>query len=86
MSLIKVSSQSRTASVAGAIAGIVREEGKAEIQMIGAGSINQAMKAMVLARGYLKEDGLDVICYPEFVDLDFDGRLVTALKLIVEPR
>ena len=86
MTLIKVSSQSRTASVAGAIAGIVREEGKAEIQMIGAGSINQAMKAMVLARGYLKEDGFDVVFYPEFVDLDFDGRNVTAIKIIVEPR
>lgn len=86
MTLIKVSSQSKTASVAGAIAGQVRQEGRAEIQTIGAGSINQAMKAMVLTRGYLKEDGLDVICYPEFVDLDFDGRLVTALKLTVEPR
>ncbi|MDP2162094.1 MAG: stage V sporulation protein S [Flavobacterium sp.] len=86
MSLIKVSSQSRTASIAGAIAGTVRDEGKAEIQSIGAGSINQTMKAMVLARGYLKEDGIDVICYPEFVDLDFDGREVTAIKLIVEPR
>lgn len=86
MTLIKVSSQSRTAAVAGAIAGQVRQEGKTEVQTIGAGSINQAMKAMVLARGYLKEDGLDVICYPEFVDLDFDGRLVTALKLIVGPR
>lgn len=86
MSLIKVSSNSRTASVAGAIAGTVREDGKAEIQSIGAGSINQTMKAMVLARGYLKQDGIDVICYPEFVDLDFDGREVTAIKLIVEPR
>jgi len=86
MTLIKVSSQSRTAAVAGAIAGQVRQEGKTEVQTIGAGSINQAMKAMVLARGYLKEDGFDVICYPEFVDLDIDGRLVTALKLIVEPR
>jgi stage V sporulation protein S len=86
MDLIKVSSNSRTASVAGAIAGTVRENGKAEIQSIGAGSINQVMKAMVLARGYLKQDGIDVICYPEFVDLDFDGREVTAIKLIVEPR
>lgn len=54
--------------------------------MIGAGSINQDMKAMVLARGYLKEDGLDIICYPEFVDLEFDGRLVTAIKIIFENR
>jgi len=86
MTLIKVSSQSKTSSVAGAIAGTFREFNRAEIQTIGAGSLNQAMKALILARGYLKEDGLDVICYPEFVDLDFDGRLVTALKLIVEPR
>ena len=55
-------------------------------QTIGAGSLNQAMKAMVLARRYLQDDGIDVIFYPEFVDLDFDGREVTAIKLIVEPR
>jgi stage V sporulation protein S len=60
MTLIKVKSESRTASVAGAIAGIVRSEGKAEIQTIGAGSLNQAMKALILARGYLKDDGFDV--------------------------
>jgi stage V sporulation protein S len=86
MTLIKVKSESRTASVAGAIAGIVRSEGKAEIQTIGAGSLNQAMKAMALARGYLKENGIVVFCYPELVDLDFDGRTVNAIKLIVEPR
>jgi stage V sporulation protein S len=86
MTLIKVKSESRTASVAGAIAGIVRSEGRAEVQTIGAGSLNQAMKAMSLARGFLKENGLDVICYPELIDLDFDGRIVTAIKLIVEPR
>ena len=86
MDLIKVSSQSRTASVSGAIAGSVRENGRVEIQTIGAGSLNQAMKALILARGYLKDDGFDVVFYPEFVDLDFDGRLVTAIKLIVEPR
>jgi len=86
MTLIKVSSQSRTAAVAGAIAGSVRENGRVEIQTIGAGSLNQAMKALVLARRYLQEDGIDAIFYPEFVDLDFDGRPVTAIKLIVEPR
>ncbi len=86
MDLIKVSSQSRTASVAGTIAGSVRENGRVEIQTIGAGSLNQAMKALILARGYLKDDGFDVVFYPEFVDLDFDGRLVTAIKIIVEPR
>jgi stage V sporulation protein S len=86
MTLIKVSSQSRTASVAGAIAGIFRENNRAEIQTIGAGSLNQAMKALILARGYLKDDGFDVVFYPEFVDLDFDGRLVTAIKITVENR
>jgi len=86
MDTIKVSSQSRTASVAGAIAGTFRENKRAEIQTIGAGSLNQAMKALILARGYLKDDGFDVVFYPEFVDLDFDGRLVTAIKIIVESR
>ena len=86
MDLIKGSSQSRTASVAGAIAGIFRENNRAEIQTIGAGSLNQAMKALILARGYLKDDGFDVVFYPEFVDLDFDGRLVTAIKITVENR
>jgi stage V sporulation protein S len=65
---------------------LFRENKRAEIQTIGAGSLNQAMKALILARGYLKDDGFDVVFYPEFVDLDFDGRLVTAIKIIVEPR
>jgi len=86
MTLIKVSSQSRTASVAGAIAGTFRENKRAEIQTIGAGSLNQAMKALILAGGYLKDNGFAIVFYPEFVDLDFDGRLVTAIKIIVEPR
>jgi len=86
MTLIKVSSQSRTASVAGAIAGTFREFNRAEIQTIGAGSLNQAMKALVLARRYLQEDGIDAIFYSEFVDLYFDGRLATAIKIFVEPR
>ncbi|MBE0688140.1 MAG: stage V sporulation protein S [Anaerolineaceae bacterium] len=86
MTLIKVSSQSRTASVAGAIAHTIRENGRAEIQTIGAGSLNQALKALILARGYLKDDGFDIVFYPEFVDLDFDGRPVTAIKIIVESR
>ena len=86
MYTIKVKSDSKTASVAGSIAGTFRENKRAEIQTIRAGSLNQAMKALILARGYLKDDGLDVVFYPEFVDLDFDGRIVTAIKLIVEPR
>jgi len=83
---VKVKSDSRPASVAGSIAGNFHEFKRAEIQTIEAGSLNQAMKALILARGYLKDDGFDVVIIPEFVDLDFDGRPVTAIKIIVEPR
>jgi stage V sporulation protein S len=86
MDIIKVKANSRTAAVAGAIAGVVREHHRAEVQAIGAGAINQSVKALVLARGYLAEDGINVICYPEFVDVDIDGKVRTAVKLTVEPR
>jgi stage V sporulation protein S len=86
MEIIKVKANSRTAAVAGAIAGVVREHKRAEVQAIGAGAVNQAIKALVLARGYLAEDGIDVICMPEFVDVDIDGKVRTAIKLVVEPR
>jgi len=86
MNVIKVKANSRTAAVAGAIAGVVREHKRAEVQAIGAGAVNQAIKALVLAKGYLAEDGLPVICIPEFVDVDIDGKVRTAIKLVVEPR
>lgn len=86
MDIIKVKATSRTAAVAGAIAGVVREHKRAEVQAIGAGAVNQAVKALVLARGYLAEDGIQVICFPEFVDVDIDGKVRTAIKLTVEPR
>jgi stage V sporulation protein S len=86
MDIIKVKANSRTAAVAGAIAGVIREHKHAEVQAIGAGAVNQAVKALVLARGYLAEDGIPVICMPEFVDVDIDGKIRTAVKLIVEPR
>lgn len=86
MDVIKVKANSRTAAVAGAIAGVVREHNRAEVQAIGAGAINQAVKALVLAKGYLAEDGIPIVCIPEFVDVDIDGKIRTAIKLIVEPR
>jgi stage V sporulation protein S len=86
MDIIKVKANSRTAAVAGAIAGVIREHKHAEVQAIGAGAVNQAVKALVLARGYLAEDGIPVICMPEFVDVDIEGKIRTAIKLIVEPR
>src|SRR3972149_2795806 len=86
MDVIKVSGSSRTSAVAGAIAGVFREHKRAEVQAIGAGAVNQAIKALVLARGYLKEDGYDVICAPEFADVEIDGKVRTAIKLVVVER
>jgi len=86
MDIIKVKANSRTAAVAGAIAGVMREHKHAEVQAIGAGAVNQAVKAMVLARGYLAEDGISVVFMAEFVDVDIEGKVRTAIKLIVEPR
>lgn len=86
MDVIKVSARSRTASVAGAIAGVVRESKKAEVQAIGAGAVNQAVKAIAIARGYLLEEGVDVICIPHFVEVDIDDQERTALRITVEPR
>ncbi len=86
MDVIKVKANSRTAAVAGAIAGVFREHKHAEVQAIGAGAVNQAIKALVLARGYLAEDGIEVVCIPEFVDVDIDGKIRTAIKLVVDTR
>jgi stage V sporulation protein S len=86
MDLIKVSANSRTSAVAGAIAGVVREHKRAEVQAIGAGAVNQAIKALVLASGYLKNDGIEVICLPEFADVTIDDKVRTAIKFVVEPR
>lgn len=86
MNIIKVSAKSRTAAVAGAIAGVMRERHFAEVQSIGAGAINQAIKAVILARGYLVNDEIDIVCVPEFVDVDIDGKIRTAIKLTVTQR
>ena len=86
MNLIKVSANSRTAAVAGAIAGVIREHKYAEVQAIGAGAVNQAMKALALATGYLKGDGITITCTPQFVDSTVDENVRTAIKLIVAPQ
>ncbi|MBF8256278.1 MAG: hypothetical protein HW404_1020 [Anaerolineales bacterium] len=86
MNVIKVSAGSRTSSVAGAIAGMVREHRRAEVQAIGAGAVNQAVKAVAIARGYLLEDGINVVCLPEFTTVDIEGKERTAVRLVVEPR
>jgi stage V sporulation protein S len=86
MEVIKVAAKSRSTAVAGAIAGVVRESGRAEVQAIGAGAVNQALKAVAIARGYLALDGIDVVCIPSFVEVEIDGQERTAIKLAVEPR
>lgn len=84
--VVKVSATSRSTAVAGAIAGIVREKGQATVQAIGAGAVNQAMKATAIARGYLLLDGINVIVIPSFSDILIDGVERTAVRLTVEPR
>lgn len=86
MDIIKVSANSRTSAVAGAIAGVIRDHKRAEVQSIGAGAVNQAIKALVLATGYLKEDGINVVCVPEFVEVQIEEKVRTAIKMVIEPR
>jgi len=85
MDMIKVSANSRTSAVAGAIAGVIREHRRAEVQAIGAGAVNQAIKALVLATGYLRNDGIDVSCVPEFAEVTIEDKIRTAIKLVVQP-
>ncbi|MBK8433950.1 MAG: stage V sporulation protein S [Chloroflexi bacterium] len=86
MSIIKVSARSRTAAVAGAIAGVIRDNGRAEVQAIGAGAVNQAIKAVAIAIGFLAQDGLEIVCIPTFVDVPIDESDRTALRMLVEKR
>jgi stage V sporulation protein S len=81
---IKVSAKSRSTSVAGAIAGVIREHKRADVQAIGAGAVNQAVKAIAIARGYLERDGLDNMCMPAFVEVDVSGEERTAVRFAVE--
>ena len=83
---MKVSAKSTSNSIAGAIAGIVREKEKVEIQAIGAGAINQAIKAVAIARGFLAPSGIDLICIPAFTDITIEDEHRTAVRLIIEPR
>ncbi len=86
VSVIKVSAHSRSTAVAGAIAAVVRERGRAEVQAIGAGAVNQAVKATAIARSYLQQDGIDAICIPMFSEVTINEQGRTALRLVVEPR
>ena len=84
--IIRVSAKSRSTAVAGAIAGVVRENGRADVQAIGAGAVNQALKAATIARGFLELDGINVVLVPSFTDVEIGGQQRTALRISVEPR
>ncbi len=86
MDIIKVASNSRSTAVAGAIAGVMRERSHVDVQAIGAGAVNQAVKAVAIARGYLELDGIDIICIPSFVEVMIEGQERTAVRLSVEQR
>lgn len=86
MDVLKVSAKSNPNSVAGALANVLRENGIAELQAIGAGALNQAVKAVAIARGFVAPSGVDLVCIPAFTDIIIDSEERTAIKLIVQPR
>jgi stage V sporulation protein S len=84
--VLKVSSKSNPHAVAGAMAGIVRQGHSAEVQVVGAGALNQAIKAVAIARGFVADSAIDLVCVPAFAEVEIDGEKRTALKLVVEDR
>ena len=84
METLKVSSKSNPSSVAGALANVFREKGNGEIQAVGAGALNQAIKAVAIARGFMAPSGKNLVCIPAFADITIDGEERTAIKLIIE--
>jgi stage V sporulation protein S len=86
METLRVSSKSKPNTVAGAIAGVVREKGEVEVQTVGAGALNQAIKAVAIARGFMAPSGVDLVCTPSFSDIDIAGAERTAIRLLVQPK
>jgi len=84
--VLKVSATSKPVAVAGAIAGVIRSAGKVEVQAIGAGAINQAVKAIAISRGYVAPAGIELVCIPSFIDISIDGEERTGIRLLVELR
>ncbi len=84
INIIKVAAGSRSSAVAGAIAGVIRERGKVDVRAIGASAVNQAVKAVAIARGYLMPEGIDIVCIPSFSEVVIDGQEKTAISLRVE--
>ena len=86
MEQLKVSTKSNPNSVAGAMAGALRQHGRVEVQVVGAGALNQAIKAVAIARGYVAAGGIDLVCIPTFADIEIDGERRTAIRLTIEDR
>ena len=86
MEVLKVSSKSNPNSCAGALAGVLRQSGAVEVQVVGAGALNQAIKAVAIARGFVADSGLDLVCVPSFADIEIDGESRTAIRLLIEDR
>lgn len=85
MQTLRVSAKSKPNTVAGAVAGVIRDEGTVEVQTVGAGALNQAVKAIAIARGFLTPAGIDLVCIPSFSNIEIDGNERTAIKLLVKP-
>lgn len=86
MEVLKISSKSNPNSVAGAIAGLVKENERAEMQAIGAGALNQAIKAVAIARGFVAPTGVDLVCVPAFAEVQVEGEDRTGIRIVVESR
>ncbi len=86
MEVLKVSSKSNPNACAGAMAGVLRQAGAVEVQVVGAGALNQAVKAIAIARGYVAPAGIDLVCVPTFAEIDINGDHRTAIRLLVEDR
>ena len=86
MEILKVSSKSNPNKVAGAIANVFRSNGNVELQTVGAGSLNQAIKSICIARGFVAPSGVDLVCIPAFAEVQVEGEERTGIKLIIESR
>jgi stage V sporulation protein S len=86
LEVLKVSAKSSPKSVAGALAAVIREKKSVEIQAIGAGAVNQAIKAIAIARGYVAPNGINLVCIPAFSEVEIEGEERTAIKFMVQPR
>lgn len=84
--ILKVSSKSNPNSVAGALANIIRDDKSVEMHAVGAGALNQAIKAIAIARGFIAPSGQDIVCIPAFCEVTIEGQVRTAIKLIVETK